>query len=79
MLLETEEQLKNKLTKLEEILLSTLGNSTGNILENQVRNFTFDLNLSHFHEIWGRAYITFAFFLDFFTPPPPCNAIFLYL
>ena len=51
MLLETEEQLKNKLTKLEETLLSTLGNSTGNILENQVRNFTFNLNLNHFNEI----------------------------
>jgi dynein heavy chain 2 len=36
LLLEQEEQLTNKLTKLEATLLNTLGNSTGNILENQV-------------------------------------------
>jgi dynein heavy chain 2 len=36
-LLEQEEQLKLQLAQLEEKLLQTLGNSTGNILENSVQ------------------------------------------
>jgi len=47
-LLEQEEQLKLQLTQLEEKLLLVLGNSQGNILENQVSfsstlNFLFDI------------------------------------